>query len=74
LPDEKNTDKTEKKMGLLFGDIGAEAVEWGSPEHLSMQHSHLRGLPHQKRVRPAENAPEPSTGPGLDNAEAPKPK
>ena len=33
----------EKKLCPVFGDLGAVLVEWGSPEHLSMQHSRLRG-------------------------------
>ena len=40
----------EKMLGPIFSDIGAEWVEPGSPEHLSMIHSHLRGRMKQTTV------------------------
>ena len=74
MPDDKNTEQTEKKLGPLFGDLGATWVPWGSPEHLSMQHSRLRGLAHQRHVQPAEKEPVLSSHPALDNSEAPEPE
>ena len=71
MPDDKNTDKTEKNTGRYFADI-AEAVEWGSPEHLSMQHSYLRGLTRQGQAQPAENEPTAPSHPPLDDSDAPE--
>ena len=73
MPDDKNTDKTEKNTGRYFADI-AEAVEWGSPEHLSMQHSYLRGLTRQGQARHAENEPAASSHPSLDGSDALEPE
>ena len=75
---EENTDETPGKIkrkitDRRFGDI-ARWVEPGSPEHLSMMHSHLRGLTHQKHVQSAEKEPVSSSPPGLDNLQAPKQK
>jgi len=73
---EENTDGTpgeikEKITKRLFGDI-ARWVEPGSPEHLSMLHSHLRGLTHQKHVQSAEKESVSSSSPDLDNLQTPK--
>ena len=73
MPDDKNTNKTKKIMGRHFADI-AEAVEWGSPEHLSMQHSYSRGSIHQRQAQPAENDSPSSSHPPLDSLDAPEPE
>ena len=64
--------KTEKKPCPVFGDLGATWVPWASPEHLSMQHSRLRGLAHQRHIQPAEKEPVLSSHPVPDNSEAPE--
>ena len=73
---EENTDGTPGKIKRKitdrhFADI-AEWVEPGSPEHLSMMHSHLRGLTHQKHVQSAEKESVSSSSPDLDNLQTPK--
>ena len=73
---EENTDETPGKIkrkitDRRFGDI-ARWVEPGSPEHLSMMHSHLRGLTHQKHVQSAEKESVSSSSPDLDNLQTPK--
>ena len=74
MSDDKNTDKPQDKPCPIFGDLGATIIPWGSPEHLSMQHSYLRGLAHQRHIQPAEKEPVLSSHPALDNSEAPEPE